>query len=88
VAQLKPIHDAQLLTYKKLANIQQGFLINFNVEVLKTGLKSFIFLTFKPFMTFMVKQKNGVCPQLQPEQLKVLSTDNCRLFVTLHVLVK
>ncbi|HKI48866.1 MAG TPA: GxxExxY protein [Desulfobacteria bacterium] len=32
VAQLKPIHDAQLLTYMKLAKIEQGFLMNFNLH--------------------------------------------------------
>jgi len=42
VEQLKGIHEAQLLTYMKLANINQGFLINFNVELLKQGLKSFV----------------------------------------------
>ena len=42
VEQLKGIHEAQLLTYMKLANIKQGFLINFNVKLLKQGLKSFI----------------------------------------------
>ena len=42
VTQLKPIHEAQLLTYMKLTHIKQGFLINFNVEILKNGLKSFI----------------------------------------------
>ncbi|MBN1291968.1 MAG: GxxExxY protein [Candidatus Latescibacteria bacterium] len=42
VEQLKSIHEAQLLTYMKLANIKQGFLINFNVVLLKDGLKSFI----------------------------------------------
>ncbi|MBU0970608.1 MAG: GxxExxY protein [Proteobacteria bacterium] len=39
---LKAIHEAQLLTYMKLANINQGFLINFNVKLLKQGLKSFV----------------------------------------------
>jgi len=39
---LKPIHEAQLLSYMKLANINNGFLINFNVKVLKQGLKSFV----------------------------------------------
>jgi GxxExxY protein len=34
-----PIHEAQLLTYLKLANIQTGLLINFNVPVLKDGIK-------------------------------------------------
>jgi len=42
VEQLLGIHEAQLLTYMKLADIQQGFLINFNVKRLKEGLKSFV----------------------------------------------
>ena len=42
VEQLKGIHEAQLLTYMKLANTRQGFLINFNVKLLKQGLKSFV----------------------------------------------
>ena len=42
VEQLKGIHEAQLLTYMKLMNIKQGFLINFNVKLLKQGLKSFV----------------------------------------------
>jgi len=33
------IHDAQLLTYMKLANCSVGLLINFNVPVLKQGLR-------------------------------------------------
>ncbi len=36
------IHEAQLLTYIKLARIKQGFLINFNVKRLKQGLRSFV----------------------------------------------
>jgi len=39
---MKGIHEAQLFTYMKLANINQGFLINFNVKLLKQGLKSFV----------------------------------------------
>ena len=39
---LKGIHEAQILTYMKLAGIKQGFLMNFNVKKLKDGLKSFI----------------------------------------------
>ncbi len=42
VEKLKGIHEAQLLTYMKLAEIKQGFLMNFNVKRLKDGLKSFI----------------------------------------------
>jgi GxxExxY protein len=36
------IHHAQLLTYMKLASIQTGLLINFNVPVLKDGLQRFV----------------------------------------------
>lgn len=42
VDELKGIHEAQLLTYMKLSAIKQGFLINFNVKLLKNGLKRFV----------------------------------------------
>ncbi len=42
VEELKEIHEAQILTYMKLAKINQGFLINFNVNRLKDGLRSFV----------------------------------------------
>ena len=35
VEQLAPVHEAQLLTYLRLSGIKIGFLINFNVAVLK-----------------------------------------------------
>lgn len=36
---LLPIHEAQLLTYLKLTGIKVGLIINFNVGVLKEGIK-------------------------------------------------
>jgi len=36
------VHKAQLLTYMKLAEVKVGLLINFNVEMLKTGIKRFV----------------------------------------------
>ena len=42
VEKLLPIHEAQLLTYLKLAKVKQGFLVNFNVARLKDGLKSYV----------------------------------------------
>ena len=36
---LLPIHEAQLLTYLKLTGLKIGLLINFNVPVLKEGIK-------------------------------------------------
>ena len=39
---LHPIHEAQLLTYLKLTGIKVGLLINFNVPVLKDGIKRLV----------------------------------------------
>ena len=39
VDNLLPIHEAQLLSYLKLSGIKVGLLINFNVEILKNGVK-------------------------------------------------
>jgi len=37
-----PIHQGQLLTYMKLAGIKTGLLINFNVLLLKDGIKRMV----------------------------------------------
>ena len=42
VDQLLPIHEAQLLTYMKLGQIGLGLLINFNVQLLKNGIKRMV----------------------------------------------
>ncbi len=39
VAEFLPVHEAQLLTYLKLTKCPAGLLINFNVPVLKQGIK-------------------------------------------------
>ena len=39
VEKLTSIHDAQLLTYLKLLNCSVGLLMNFNVPVLKQGIR-------------------------------------------------
>ena len=39
VAVIEPIHEAQLLTYMKLGGWPLGLLINFNVPVLRTGIR-------------------------------------------------
>lgn len=39
---LLPIHEAQLLTYLKLSGKRIGILINFNVDLLKRGLKRLV----------------------------------------------
>jgi len=42
ISKLQKIHEAQLLTYMKLANVKTGLLINFNELRLKDGLKRFV----------------------------------------------
>ncbi len=42
VDQLQPIHQAQLLTYLKLRNCTLGFLINWNVPLIKNGIKRMV----------------------------------------------
>ncbi len=37
-----PVHDAQILTYMKFADKKIGLLINFNVTVLKNGIRRFV----------------------------------------------
>lgn len=40
--ELLPVHNAQLLTYLKLENLPIGLLINFNVPVLKNGVRRIV----------------------------------------------
>ena len=42
VRELQPVHDAQLLTYLQLTKSKVGLLINFNVPVLKDGIKRMV----------------------------------------------
>jgi GxxExxY protein len=39
VERLLPIHEAQVVTYLRLAHLPVGLLVNFNVLVLKSGLR-------------------------------------------------
>jgi GxxExxY protein len=39
VEKIDPVHEAQLLTYLRLTNVWLGLLINFNVPVLKDGIR-------------------------------------------------
>jgi len=42
VERLEPIHEAQLLSYLKLSGYRVGLLINFNVKILKQGIKRLV----------------------------------------------
>ena len=42
VEKLSPVHEAQLLTYLKLSDHHLGLLINFNVAILRDGIKRIV----------------------------------------------
>ncbi|MBS1977550.1 MAG: GxxExxY protein [Bacteroidetes bacterium] len=42
VEQVLPVHAKQLLTYLRLADVHVGLLINFNVELIKFGIRRIV----------------------------------------------
>jgi GxxExxY protein len=42
VEQMNPIYEAQLLTYLKLTGLRVGLLVNFNVKLLRDGIKRLV----------------------------------------------
>ena len=42
IEELLPIHDAQLLTYLRLRDCHIGFLLNWNVKLMKNGIKRLV----------------------------------------------
>jgi GxxExxY protein len=41
-SRIEPVHEAQMLTYLRLKKIRLGLLINFNVPVLKDGVRRMV----------------------------------------------
>ena len=42
VVEMYPLFDSQLLTYLRLSNNRLGYLINYNVTLIKNGIKRFV----------------------------------------------
>ena len=42
VGEMNPIYEAQLMTYLRLSKLRLGFLINFNVPLIKDGIKRMV----------------------------------------------
>ncbi len=42
VRELAPIHEAQMLTYLKLTGCKLGLLLNFNVPLMREGIKRIV----------------------------------------------
>ncbi len=60
VAQLAPVHEAQLVAYLKMTGLQIGLLMNFNVAILKDGLKRVV----------VEKSKTSAPPPLRSSAIK------------------
>lgn len=42
VDKVLPIHAAQVLTYLKMTNLRMALLLNFNVELMRSGIKRIV----------------------------------------------
>jgi GxxExxY protein len=42
VDKISPIHEAQLLTYLKITDFKLGFLLNWNVTLMKDGIQRMV----------------------------------------------
>ena len=42
VENIMPVHEAQVISYLKMANLKVGLLINFNVSIIKQGFRRFV----------------------------------------------
>jgi GxxExxY protein len=54
VQKIDPIFEAQLLTYLKLTKLRLGFLINFNVPLIRDGITRIISCSHLVFFVFFV----------------------------------
>jgi GxxExxY protein len=68
--QVSPVHHSQLLTYLKCANKSLGLLINFNVPILKNGLKRVVNNYSGP----SPEQSQSASPRLPP-RLRASASD-------------
>ena len=70
-----PIHHSQLLTYLKVSNKRVGLLINFNVAVLKNGLKRVVNEYIGPSPARNLSSPLSETPRLPP-RLRVSASDS------------
>ena len=73
IEELLPVHAAQLLTYLKSSNKRVGLLINFNVPILRNGLKRIVNHYAGPQPTPRVSASSALEPQ-EEETLNLSSS--------------
>jgi GxxExxY protein len=69
-----PVHQSQLLTYLRLTNKRVGLLINFNVPILKNGLKRVVNRYAGPDLTPRTSAPSAFELASQPESLEASTT--------------
>lgn len=42
IEKILPVHEAQVISYLKLADMEVGFLVNFNTPLMRDGVKRFV----------------------------------------------
>jgi GxxExxY protein len=55
VEKILPVHEAQLLSYMRMASIPMGFVINFNVPLIKDGIKRHVLRDLRSFESSLQK---------------------------------
>ena len=73
---LTPVHHAQLLTYLKTSNKRVGLLINFNVPILKNGLKRVVNRYAGPAPTRQTSADSAFEPLLSSPRLRVSASNS------------
>ncbi len=58
VETLLPIHEAQLITYLKLSGCKIGFLLNWNVKLMKHGIRRMVYNLDEPMMRSGIPSRN------------------------------
>ena len=61
-----PLHEAQLLTYLRLSRKQVGLLINFNMPILKTGIRRLVLSETKSYQSCDSKVSDFISAEMKP----------------------
>jgi PD-(D/E)XK nuclease superfamily len=75
---LAPIHEAQVLSYLRLSGCKLALLINFNVTVLKDGIRRFIEGPSEDLMPGLSNGGSGSCRKgFNPESTQAMHQTYC-----------
>src|SRR5262249_25704281 len=82
VEKLLPVHSAQLLTYLKLSGLSVGLLVNFNLPVVKDGIKRIVNYSPDPSASHRPRRETPLpADSVQPQVLQAIPHRPPFLFV-------